>query len=140
MLEFVGIVAICAACIWLARYLWSFWKFRQSINALEALASAVKAKADFVAAKAGPEAAEKTYFIAICLKSLADSLTYGRIANLSIAGKQLEVLDEMLKSPEDVAFYMDRSINSVADIMHCLLGARDSFVSLHRAFGRMLDK
>lgn len=59
MLEFIGMVAVCAAGLWLARYLWSFWRFRQSINAVEALASAVKAKADFVAAEVGADAAEK---------------------------------------------------------------------------------
>lgn len=56
MLEFIGTVAVCAVGLWLVRYLWSFWRFRQSINAVEALASAVKAKADFVAAKAGADA------------------------------------------------------------------------------------
>jgi hypothetical protein len=61
-------------------------------------ASAVKAKADFVAAKAGADAAEKIYFIATCLKSLADSLSYGKVANPLIAGTQLEVLEGMIGS------------------------------------------
>lgn len=135
MLEFVGTVAICAACLWLARYLWNFWRFRQSINAVEALASAVKAKADFVAANAGHDAAEKTYFIAICLKSLANSLSYGKVANPLIAGTQLEVLDSMIGSPGDMAFYMDRPVDSLTDMRLGLVRARESFVLLHRAMG-----
>ncbi|OQP70597.1 hypothetical protein IA54_016340 [Xanthomonas phaseoli pv. syngonii LMG 9055] len=135
MLEFIGMVAVCAAGLWLARYLWSFWRFRQSINAVEALASAVKAKADFVAAEVGADAAEKTYFIAICLKSLADSLSYGKLANPLIAGTQLEVLEGMIGSPDDVAFYMDRSVDSLTDIRLGLVRARDLFVLLHRAMG-----
>lgn len=133
MLEFIGTVAVCAAGLWLARYLWSFWRFRQSISAVEVLASAVKSKADFVAAKAGADAAEKTYFIAICLKSLADSLSYGKIANTLIAGTQLDVLDGMIGSPDDVAFYMDRPVDLIADTRLGLVRARESFVLLYQA-------
>lgn len=133
MLEFIGTVAVCAAGLWLARYLWNFWRFRQSINAVEALASAVKAKADFVAAKAGADAAEKTYFIAICLKSLADSLSYGKVANPLVAETQLDVLEGMIGSPDDVAFYMDKSADSITEIRLQLVRARESFVFLHRA-------
>lgn len=135
MLEFIGTVAVCAAGFWLARYLWSFWRFRQSINAVEALASAVKAKADFVAAKAGADAAEKIYFIATCLKSLADSLSYGKVANPLIAGTQLEVLEGMIGSPDDVAFFMERPVESITKIRLGLVRARESFVLLHRAMG-----
>ncbi|MBV6811592.1 hypothetical protein KWH19_17915 [Xanthomonas campestris pv. pennamericanum] len=135
MLEFIGTVAVCAAGLWLARYLWSFWRFRQSINAVEALASAVKAKADFVAAEAGADAAEKTYFIAICLKSVADSLSYGKLANPLIAGIQLEVLEGMIGSPDDMVFYMDRSVDALTDMRLGLVRARDSFVLLYRAMG-----
>lgn len=135
MLEFIGTVAVCAVGLWLVRYLWSFWRFRQSINAVEALASAVKAKADFVATSAGHDAAEKTYFIAICLKSLADSLSYGKVANPLIAGTQLEVLEGMIGSPDDVAFYMDKSVDSITEIRLGLMRARESFVLLHRAMG-----
>lgn len=135
MLEFIGTVAICAAGLWLARYLWNFWRFRQSINAVEALASAVKAKADFVATSAGHDAAEKTYFIAICLKSLADSLSYGKVANPLIAGTQLEVLEGMIGSPDDVAFYMGKSGSSITMIRLRLVRARDYFILLHRAMG-----
>lgn len=135
MLEFIGTVAVCAAGLWLARYLWSFWRFRQSINAVEALASAVKAKADFVAAKAGTDAAEKTFFMAICLKSLADSLSYGKVANPLIAGTQLEVLEGMIGSPDDVAFYMDKPVDSITEIRLGLVRARESFALLHRAAG-----
>lgn len=133
MLEFIGTVAICAAGLWLARYLWNFWRFRQSINAVEALASAVKAKADFVATSTGHDAAEKTYFIAICLKSLADSLSYGKIANTLIAETQLDVLDGMIESPDDVAFYMDRPVDLIANIRLGLVRARESFVLLYQA-------
>ena len=135
MLEFIGTVAVCAAGLSLTRYLWSFWRFRQSINAVEALASAVKAKADFVAAKAGADAAEKTFFMAICLKSLADSLSYGKVANPLIAGTQLEVLEGMIGSPDDVAFYMDKPVDSITEIRLGLVRARESFVLLHRAAG-----
>ena len=135
MLEFIGMVAVCAAGLWLARYLWNFWRFRQSINAVEALALAVKAKADFVAAEAGADAAEKTYFIAICLKSLADSLSYGKLANPLIAGTQLEVLEGMIGSPDDVAFYMGKSVESITEVRLGLVRARESFVLLHQAMG-----
>ncbi|MDH4909530.1 hypothetical protein ACWA5G_03415 [Xanthomonas axonopodis pv. ricini] len=135
MLEFIGTVAVCAVGLWLVRYLWSFWRFRQSINAVEALASAVKAKADFVAAKAGADAAEKTFFMAICLKSLADSLSYGKVAIPLIAGKQLEVLEGMIGSPDDVAFFMDKSVDSITEIRLGLVRARESFVLLHQAMG-----
>ncbi|OOW62124.1 hypothetical protein Xlen_09190 [Xanthomonas campestris pv. leeana] len=135
MLEFVGMVAVCAVGLWLARYLWNFWRFRQSFNAVDALASAVKAKADLVAANAGHDAAEKTYFMAICLKSLANSLSYGRVANPLIAGTQLEVLEGMIGSPDDVAFYMDKSLNSIADIRLRLVRAREYFILLCRAMG-----
>ena len=135
MLEFIGMVAVCAAGLWLARYLWSLWRFRQSINAVEALALAVKAKADFVAAEAGAVAAEKTYFIAICLKSLADSLSYGKLANPLIAGTQLEVLEGMIGSPDDVAFYMGKSVESITEVRLGLVRARESFVLLHQAMG-----
>ncbi|MGV1110344.1 hypothetical protein, partial [Xanthomonas translucens] len=104
-------------------------------NAVETLASAVKAKADFVAAEAGADAAEKTYFIAICLKSLADSLSYGKLANPLIAGTQLEVLEGMIGSPDDVAFYMGKSVDSITEIRLGLVRARESFVLLHRAMG-----
>jgi len=136
MLEFAGIVAICAACIWLARYLWSFWRFRQSINAVEALASAVRAKADFVAAKSGPNAAEKTYFIAICLRSLAHSLSYGQVANSLIVGTQLEVLEGMIESPDDLAFYMNDPGCSIKKMRLHLVRARESFILLCRTFAR----
>lgn len=136
MLEFIGTVAICAAGIGLARYLWSFWKFRQSINAVEALASAVKMKADLVAANVGHDAAEKIHFVAICLKSLADSLSYGKAANPLIAETQLEVLEGMIGSPEDVAFFMGKPIESITEISLGLVRARDSFVLLLRAKGR----
>jgi len=135
MLEFIGTVAVCAVGLWLVRYLWSFWRFRQSINAVEALASAVKAKADFVAAKAGADAAEKAFFMAICLKSLADSLSCGKVANPLIAGAQLEVLEGMIGSPDDVAFYMDKPVDSITEIRLGLVRARESFVLLHRAMG-----
>lgn len=133
MLEFIGTVAVCAAGLWLTRYLWSFWRFRQSINAVEALASAVEAKADFVAAKAGADAAEKTYFIAICLKSLADSLSYGKVANTLVARTQLEVLEGMIESPDEVAFYMDMPVYLIADIRLGLMRARESLVLLYQA-------
>jgi len=133
MLEFIGTVAVCAAGLWLARYLWGFWRFRQSISAVEVLASAVKSKADFVAAKAGADAAEKTYFIAICLKSLADSLSYGKVANTLIAGAQLEVLGAMIESPDEVAFYMDRPVDSIDEIRLRLVRAYDSFILLQHA-------
>lgn len=81
MLGFIVTVEICIAGVWLVRYLWNFWRFRQSISAVKVLASAVKEKADFVAPNAGHDAAEKAYFIAICLKDLADSLSYGNVAN-----------------------------------------------------------
>lgn len=136
MLEFIGTVAVCAAGFWLARYLWSFWRFRQSINAVETLASAVKAKADFVAAKAGADAAEKTYFIAICLKSLADALSYGKVATPLIAGTQLEVLEGMIGSPSDVAFFMDKPVEALTELRLGLVRARESFVLLHQAMGR----
>lgn len=135
MLEFIGTVAICIAGVWLVRYLWNFWRFRQSINAVEVLASAVKAKADFVAANAGHDAAEKTYFIATCLKGLADSLSYGKVANPLIAGTQLEVLEGMIGSPDDVAFYMDKPVDSITEIRLGLVRSRESFVLLHRAIG-----
>jgi len=135
MLEFIGTVAICAAGLWLVRHLWNFWRFRQSINAVEALASAVKAKADFVATSAGHDAAEKTYFIAICLKSLADSLSYGKVANPLIAGTQLEVLEGMIGSPYDVAFFMNKPVDSITEIRRRLVRARESFVLMHRAMG-----
>lgn len=133
MLEFIGMVAVCAAGLWLARYIWSFWRFRQSINAVEVLASAVKAKADFVAAKAGADAAEKTFFMAICLKSLADSLSSGKVANPLIAVTQLEVLEGMIGSPDDVAFYMNKPLSSITEIRLRLVRAHESFVLLNRA-------
>lgn len=132
MLEFAGTVAICAAGVWLARYLWNFWRFRQSINAVKALASAVKAKADFVTASAGHDAAEK---IAICLKSLADSLSYGKVANPLIAGTQLEVLEGMIGSPGDAAFFMNRPVEALTGLRQELARARESFVLLHQAMG-----
>ncbi|MEE7545871.1 hypothetical protein HF319_01340 [Xanthomonas sp. Kuri4-1] len=135
MLEFIGTVAICAAGVWLARYLWNFWRFRQSINAVEALASAVKAKADFVAASAGHDVAERTYFIAICMKSLADSLSYGKVANPLIAGTQLEVLEGMIGSPSDLAFFMDKPVEALTGLRLGLARARESFVLLHQAMG-----
>ncbi|OOX17727.1 hypothetical protein Xazr_11460 [Xanthomonas campestris pv. azadirachtae] len=135
MLEFVGMVAVCAVGLWLARYLWNFWRFRQSINAVDALASAVKAKADLVAANAGHDAAEKTYFMAICLKSLAKSLSYGKVANPLIAGTHLEVLEGMIGSPEDVAYFMDKPVEAITEIRLGLVRARESFILLHRAMG-----
>ncbi|MEA9769908.1 MULTISPECIES: hypothetical protein [Xanthomonas] len=135
MLEFIGTVAVCAVGLWLARYFWNFWRFRQSISAVEALASAVKSKADFVAARAGADAAEKTYFISICLKSLADSLSYGKVANPLIAGTQLEVLEGMIGSPEDVAYFMNKPVEAIIEIRLGLMRARDSFALLHRVIG-----
>ncbi|KOR40177.1 hypothetical protein ADT25_20165 [Xanthomonas oryzae] len=135
MLEFVGMVAVCAVGLWLARYLWNFWRFRQSINAVNTLASAVKAKADLVAANAGQDASEKTYFMAICLKSLANSLSYGRVANPLIAGTQLEVLEGMIGSQEDVAYFMDKPVEAITEIRLGLVRARESFILLHRAMG-----
>ncbi|WP_223214315.1 hypothetical protein [Xanthomonas cucurbitae] len=78
---------------------------------------------------------QKTYFIAICLKSLADSLSYGKLANPLIAGTQLEVLEGMIGSPDDVAFYMDKSVDSITEIRLGLVRARESFVLLHQAMG-----
>ncbi|WP_111265316.1 hypothetical protein [Marilutibacter maris] len=133
MLEFIGTIAICAACLWLVRYLWRFWRYRQSISTVEALALAVKAKADFVAINAGSDAAESPYFIAACLKGLADSLSYGSIASPLVAKAQLNVLEQMIGSPDDVAFIMDRSIESITDIRLGLIHARESFILLHQA-------
>jgi hypothetical protein len=135
MLEFIGTVAICAVAIWAARYLWNFWQYRKSINALETLAMAIKTKADFVASSAGPEAAEKTYVIAVCLKSVADSLSYGKLANPLIARTQLQVLEGMIASPDDIAFFMDKPINSITEVRLGLVRARESFVLLHQAMG-----
>lgn len=135
MLEFIGTVAVCAAGLWLARYLWSFWRFRQSINAVEILASAVKAKADFIAANAGHDTAEEAYFVAICLKSLADSLSYGKIASSLTAKAQLEVLERLISSPADISFYTGHSVDKVANLWRELVRARDSFVLLYRAVG-----
>ncbi len=135
MLEFIGTVAICAVALWIARYLWNFWQYRKSINALEELAAAVKAKADFVASSAGHDAAEKVYVIAVCLKSVADSLSYGKLANPLIAGTQLQVLESMIASPDDIAFFMGRPENSVTEVRLGLVRARESFVLLHQAMG-----
>ncbi|UNK57470.1 hypothetical protein MNQ95_15310 [Pseudoxanthomonas daejeonensis] len=133
MLEFIGTAAICAVAFWVARYLWNFWKYRRSVNAVEALAIAVKARADFVAASAGHDAAEKIYFVAVCFKSLADSLSYGKVANPLIAETQLDVLERMIGSPDDIAFFMGRPVESIAEIRLGLVRARESFVLLHRA-------
>lgn len=135
MLEFIGTAAICAVALWGARHLWNFWQYRKSISAVEALAIAVKAKADFVAVSAGHDAAEKTYLIAVCLKSLADSLSYGKVASPLIARTQFEVLEGMIGSPDDVAFFMDKPVESVTEIRVRLVCARESFVLLHRAAG-----
>ncbi len=135
MLEFIGTAAICAAALWGARHLWNFWQYRRSINAVEALAVAVRAKADFVAASAGHDAAEKTYLIAVCLKSVADSLSYGKAVNPLIAGTQLDVMDRMIESPDDIAYFMDNPAESITDIRLGLVRARESFVLLHRAMG-----
>jgi hypothetical protein len=133
MLEFIGTVAICAFVIWVARYLWNFSQYRKSINQVETLAAAVKAKADFVSSSAGHDAAEKVYFIAVCLKSVADSLSYGKLANPLIAATQLEVLEGMIASPDDIAFFMDKPENSITEIRLGLVRARESFVLLHQA-------
>jgi hypothetical protein len=133
MLEFIGTLAICAFALWLARYLWNFLQYRKSISQVETLAAAVKAKADFVSSSAGQDAAEKIYFIAFCLKSVADSLSYGRLANPIIAETQLDVLEGMIASPNDIAFFMDKSENSITEIRLGLVRARESFVLLHQA-------
>ncbi|MGV7175313.1 hypothetical protein [Xanthomonas axonopodis] len=73
--------------------------------------------------------------MAICLKSLADSLSYGKVAIPLIAGKQLEVLEGMIGSPDDVAFFMDKSVDPITEIRLGLVRARESFVLLHQAMG-----
>lgn len=135
MLELIGVAAICAAALWFVRYLWNFWQYRQSINAVEALAAAVRTKADFVSSNVSPDAAEKIYFIAVCLKGLADSLSYGKLANPLIAETQLQVLDGMIASPDDIAYFMDRPERSITEIQLGLVRARESFLLLHQAIG-----
>ncbi|MCC5088634.1 hypothetical protein [Xanthomonas campestris] len=135
MLEFIGTVAVCAVALPVARYLWNFWQYRKSINAVEVLAAAVKAKADFVSSSAGYDAAEKVHVIAVCLKSVADSLSYGKIANSLIAGTQLQVLESMIASPDDIAFFMDKPENSITEVRLGLVRARESFVLLHQTMG-----
>jgi hypothetical protein len=136
VLEFIGIVAICAVLLWVASYLWKFWQYRQSIHSVEALASAVKAKAAFVASIEGHDAAEKVHLIAVCLQSVADSLSYGKIANPLIVGTQLQVLDSITESPGEIAFFMDRPESSVAEIRLGIVRARESFVLLCQAMDR----
>ena len=136
MLELIGTLAICAACLWLVCYLLRFWQFRQSITILERLAIAVKVKGDLVSANMGSDAAEKTYLIAACLKGIAASLTYGRIANPAVADTQFQVLQGMIASPDDIAFYMDsRNLDAVVATRLALIRARDSFAQLYQALG-----
>lgn len=131
MLEFVGTLAVCAAVIWLIRYLWRFWQYRRSISVLEQLAVAIKVKGDLVATSLGQEAADSSYLIAVCLKGVANSLSYGNIASKELADTQLNILEGLIESPKDVAYYMDISqIDSLVSIRMSLLRARDSFLML----------
>lgn len=133
MLEFIGTFAICVVALWVANYLWNFWNYRQSINAVEALAAAVQKRADFVSSKASPEAADNVQVIAACLHGVANSLNYGKLSNPSIAATQLQVLESMIASPDDIAFFMDKEINATTEIRLGLVRARESFVLLHQA-------
>lgn len=135
MLESIGTVAICAAALWGARYVWNFWQYRKSIGVVEALAISIKEKADFAAARTSPEEAESTYLIAALLKGVADSLSYGKLANPEVAGAQLRIVEGMIASPDDISFYTGQPMSSVTDIRLGLLRARESFVLLHQAHG-----
>ena len=130
MLEFIGTAAVCVVVIWLVRYFWNFRTYRKSIDAVELLASAVKRKADLVAINVGPDAAEKTYFIAVCLKGVADSLSYGKLSNSFAVEAQLQMLSAMIESPDDIAFYLERPVGSVGQFSDSLIKARESFLLL----------
>ena len=129
-MEFIGMAAICMVVLWLVRYFWNFRTYRKSISAVEAIASAVKRKADLVATNAGPDAAEKTYLIAVCLKGVADSLSYGKLSNSFAVEAQLQMLSAMIESPDDIAFYLDRPVGSVGEFSDSLIKARESFLLL----------